>query len=142
MTTSRASHDIRVVITPSDIDGLGHVNNASYLRWVQDAVVDHWQRFAPRELLATHLWVAIRHEINYRKPAFLEDDILASVLLARLRGARATYDTIIRRGGEVIAEVTSSWCCVDAATRRPIRLSAAVIELFLVPNAALRSPDH
>jgi len=37
---------------------------------------------------------------------------------------------VIRRGEEVLAEVKSSWCCLDAETLRPARLAKDVIERF------------
>ena len=48
-----------IVIEPADIDHMGHVNNAVYLRWVQDAVVRYWETVAPAEAVAQHLWVAL-----------------------------------------------------------------------------------
>ncbi|RYD83729.1 MAG: acyl-CoA thioesterase [Sphingomonadales bacterium] len=123
-------HDFHVGIEPSDIDFMGHVNNASYLKWVQAAVISHWQRLAPSDAIASHLWVALKHEITYRKPAFLEDDVVATVLLEKVEGARAFYATVIRRGEEVLAEVKSSWCYLDAATMRPARIARNVIERF------------
>ena len=39
-------------IDPADIDFMGHVNNASYLKWVQDAVIGHWRSLAPAEAVA------------------------------------------------------------------------------------------
>ncbi len=130
MTTAALSHDHPVEIAASDIDFMGHVNNASYLKWVQDAVVSHWQRLAHPDAVAAHLWVALKHEITYRKPTFLGDDVIATVLLERVQGARAFYETIIRRGEEVLAEVKSSWCCLDAETLRPARVARDVIEHF------------
>ncbi|UVO52418.1 thioesterase family protein [Sphingomonas sp. SUN019] len=109
---------------------MGHVNNASYLRWVQEAVISHWQRIAPADAVAAHAWVALKHEITYRKPAFLNDEVIATVLLEKVQGARAFYETIIRRGEEVLAEVKSSWCCLDAETLRPSRLARDVVERF------------
>lgn len=123
-------HLFPVDVLPGDIDFMGHVNNASYLRWVQDAVVSHWRKLAPAEAVAAHLWVALRHEITYRKPAFLEDEVIATVILEKVQGARAFYETVIRRGEEVLAEVKSSWCCVDAETLRPARLARNVIDRF------------
>ena len=38
---------------------------------------------------------------------------------------------LAERGEEVLAEVKSSWCCLDVATKRPKRLSSAIIERFL-----------
>ena len=87
-----------IEVAPGDIDFMGHVNNASYLKWVQDAVVDHWRNLAPPDAVAQHLWVALKHEITYRRPTFLGDDVIATVLLEKFHGARAFYETVIRRG--------------------------------------------
>jgi acyl-CoA thioester hydrolase len=125
-----APHHYAIPIEASDIDFMGHVNNASYLRWVQEAVISHWQRIAPADAVASHAWVALKHEITYRKPAFLNDEVIATVLLEKVQGARAFYETIIRRGEEVLAEVKSSWCCLDAETLRPSRLARDVVERF------------
>ena len=123
-------HAYAIAVDPADIDFMGHVNNASYLKWVQEAVVSHWQKLAPADAVAQHLWVAIRHEITYRKPAFLDDEVIATVVLEKVQGARAFYETVIRRGEEVLAEVKSSWCCLDAETLRPARLARSVIDRF------------
>ena len=128
--TASIPHDFPVGIDPADIDFMGHVNNASYLKWVQEAVLSHWRKLAPAEAVATHLWVAIKHEITYRKPTFLDDEVIATVLLEKVQGARAFYQTVIRRGEDVLAEVKSSWCCLDAETLRPARLATNVIERF------------
>ena len=123
-------HFFAIPIDPADIDFMGHVNNASYLKWVQEAVIDHWRSFAPADAVAAHLWVALKHEITYRRPTFLGDEVIATVLLEKIHGARASYETVIRRGEEILAEVKSSWCCVDATTLRPARLAREVIAKF------------
>ena len=120
-----------VAITTGDIDHMGHVNNSVYLKWVQDAVVDYWQSVAPAEAVARHLWVALKHEITYLRPTFLDDTVVAEVIAERVQGARAMFSTIVRRGEDVLAEIHSSWCCLDAATKRPARLGRDVVERFL-----------
>ncbi|MFD1951990.1 acyl-CoA thioesterase [Sphingomonas arantia] len=134
VTSTAIPHSFPIGIDPADIDFMGHVNNASYLKWVQAAVISHWQRLAPADAVASHLWVALKHEITYRKPAFLNDEVIATVLLEKVQGARAFYETIIRRGEDVLAEVRSSWCCLDAETLRPARLTESVIEHFYPPR--------
>ncbi len=131
MTVSALPHEYPIAIDPADIDFMGHVNNASYLKWVQAAVISHWERLAPAEDVARHLWVALKHEITYRKPAFLDDDVIATVILEKVQGARAFYDTVIKRGETVLAEVKSSWCCLDAETLRPSRIAQNIRERFL-----------
>ena len=118
-------------ILPADIDHMGHVNNSVYLKWVQEAVVDYWQAIAPAEAVASHLWVALKHEITYRRPAFLDDVVVADVLAEQVQGARAFFSTVIRRGEDVVAEVRSCWCCLDAATRKPARLARDVVRRFI-----------
>ena len=127
--TNPFAHPIKVA--PEDIDFMGHVNNARYLNWVQDAVLAHWKKLAPAEEVASKAWVALKHEITYRKPAFLEDDVIASTVLEHFKGARAFYSTVIKRGEEVLAEVKSSWCCIDAETLRPARIGEHLREFFL-----------
>jgi acyl-CoA thioester hydrolase len=120
-----------VNVLSEDIDFMGHVNNAVYLKWVQAAVIDYWQRVAPPEAVAQHLWVALKHEISYRRPAFLEDGIIAEVIAESAQGARTFFSTLFKRGDEVLAEVKSSWCCLDAATKRPARLAKDVLARFI-----------
>jgi acyl-CoA thioester hydrolase len=122
------AHPIRIL--PADIDFMGHVNNARYLNWVQDAVVAHWEKLAPPAAVAEHLWVALKHEITYRKPAFLEDEVIATVVLDKVEGVRAFYSTLIKRGDDLLAEVKSSWCCLDAKTLRPARIAKDIAAHF------------
>ncbi|GGO92379.1 acyl-CoA thioesterase [Stakelama pacifica] len=124
-------HQHDIAIAPDDIDFMGHVNNAVYLNWVQEAVVAYWEKIAPAEDVARHLWVALKHEITYRRPAFLEDDIVATVVAERVEGARALFRTFIKRGEDVLAEVKSTWCSLDASTMRPMRIARDVSRRFL-----------
>ena len=119
-----------IKILPEDIDFMGHVNNARYLGWVQDAVLSHWRKLAPAEEVASKAWVALKHEITYRKPAFLDDAVIARTMLEKVAGARAFYRTVIARGEDVLAEVQSAWCCIDAETLRPARISRDVAEKY------------
>ena len=122
-----------VAIQPSDIDHMGHVNNSVYLKWVQDAVVDYWSSVAPPDAVARHLWVALKHEISYLKPTFLQDNVVAEVIAEKVEGARAYFRTVLKRGEDVLSEIQSTWCCLDAGTHRPARLARDVISRFLPP---------
>ncbi len=128
-----------IKVLPDDIDFMGHVNNARYLGWVQDAVLAHWNKLAPAEEIASKGWVALKHEITYRRPAFLEDDVIARTVLESFKGARAFYSTVISRGEEVLAEVKSAWCCINSDTLRPARIDEAMRALFFPADDA--KPD-
>ncbi len=126
-----AAYHHPIGIFPADIDHMGHVNNSVYLKWVQEAVVRYWESLAPPEAVARHLWVALSHEIKYRRPAFLDDIVVADVIANKVEGAKAFFTTVIKRGEVVVAEVTSSWCCLDAVTKRPARLARDIAAKFL-----------
>ncbi|WP_165184493.1 acyl-CoA thioesterase [Caulobacter soli] len=123
--------DYPVTVRVEDIDHMGHVNNAVYLQWVQSAVVRHWERIADAEAVARHLWVALKHEITYRSPAFLTDTIVATTGIERAAGAKAQFQTLIRRGDHLLAEVNSLWCCIDHQSHRPVRLPKPTLARFV-----------
>ncbi len=38
-----SSHEITITGSPDDIDELGHVNNAVWVKWIQHVAVEHWR---------------------------------------------------------------------------------------------------
>ena len=90
---------------------------------------------APPSAIAAHLWVALKHEITFLKPTFLQDNVVAEVIAEKVQGARAMFRTVLKRGEDVLSEIQSSWCCLDAATQRPARLAREVIGRFVSPDA-------
>jgi acyl-CoA thioester hydrolase len=131
---SQTTFHYPIGIVPGDIDHMGHVNNSVYLKWVQEAVVRYWEKMAPSEAVASHLWVALKHEISYRRPAFLEDAVVADVIAEQMSGAKAFFTTVVRRGEVVLAEVKSIWCCLDATTRKPARLAREIANRFIAQD--------
>ena len=126
-------------ILPDDIDHMGHVNNSVYLKWVQEAVIRYWEKVAPSDAVTKHLWVALKHEISYRRPTFLDDIVVADVVADQVQGAKAFFTTVIKRGEVVLVEVNSIWCCLDSASLRPARLAKDIVSRFLPPTDTVRS---
>lgn len=131
MTSANPTFRYPVVIMPQDIDHMGHVNNAVYLHWVQEAIVAYWRRRSSAQAHSELLWVALKHEITYRLPLFIDDAAEALVTANNTRASRASFTTLFRRGDDLIVEARSTWCCVDAETRRPRRISPEIAQLFL-----------
>src|SRR4029078_4505354 len=96
-------------IDQADIDHMGHVNNAVYLKWVQEAVIDYWRSVAPPDAVARHLWGALKHEITSLRPPFIQDAVVAEVIAEKVEGARAFFRTVVKRGEEVLSEIQSCW---------------------------------
>ena len=107
---------------PDDIDILGHVNNAVWVKWIQDVAVAHWSAIAPAGHDDAHIWVVTRHEIDYRGNVSAGETVTAETWLGERRGAR--FDRHMRftgADGKVRVEAKTTWALLDRATGRPVR---------------------
>jgi len=120
----------------SDIDEVGHVNNVTYVRWVQDAAVAHWKAEAPAGELARLFWVVLRHEIDYKQAALWGDDIVARTWVGKATQFRFERHTEILRASDryLLAQARTIWCPIDIGTRRPTLVSAEVRSRFSVAD--------
>lgn len=124
-------HGIRV--RAADIDGQGHVNNVVYLRYAQDAAVAHWKSTAPMEIRESLSWVTRRHEIDYLRPAFLDDDLIARTWIESISGAsmERRIDIVRPADAALLIRVLTHWVAVDPKTHRPRRIDDRLKTLFL-----------
>lgn len=115
-----------------EIDELGHVNNAVYLNWAQDIATAHWRAAAPERLSSDFVWVALRHEIDYRDQIVEGESVEIRTWLGRASGPRFERFVDIRKPGAArfSAQVKTDWCLVDAATRKPKRVGPEILEPF------------
>ena len=67
--------NLKVRVLPDDIDEQDHVNNLVYLRWVQEIATAHWRAVASAVDQEVVSWVVLRHEIDYKAPALLGDEV-------------------------------------------------------------------
>jgi acyl-CoA thioester hydrolase len=134
MTAPTEVYELNITVDPADIDELGHVNNVVYLRWIQDAAVAHWQATAPAQDQAELYWVVTRHEIDYRRPAFQDDGIIARTWVGTAtRRAFDRHTELVRASdGKLLARARTVWCPVDRETMKPTDVSSAVRERFSV----------
>ena len=129
---SSARFEMVIPVLPVDIDEQNHVNNTVYLRWVQDVATAHWRAVASAKAQETIGWVVLRHEIDYKGPATLGDEVLLRTWVGK--ATRLTFERFseIRRNrdGRFLSEARTLWCPIDAQTGRPIRVSAEVRSQF------------
>lgn len=134
MSGPAAAYEIAVTIAPEDIDELGHVNNVTYLRWVQEAAVAHWRAAAPEEDQMKLVWVVVRHEIDYKRPARPGDAVVARTWVGSATRVRFERHTEILRAADrsLLAAARTIWCPLDARTGKPAAVSAEVRARFSV----------
>ena len=122
-------YELSLTVLPEDIDGLGHVNNVVYLRWMQQAAGAHWAAAAPPELRATVSWVVIRHEIDYRAPAFEGETLVVGTWVGAATAATWERFCEVRRvvDGKLLAQGRTVYVALDPVSGRPRRLDATLL---------------
>jgi len=118
---------------PADIDELGHVNNAVWVRWVQDVATTHWRTFALPEHVDRYIWVITRHEIDYRSNLAEGGSVVARTWVGEPKGARFDRHIAFTRPGEdkPMVQSKTTWAIVDRETQRILRVPAEVAAPFL-----------
>jgi acyl-CoA thioester hydrolase len=122
------SHTFRV--PHDDIDEQGHVNNVAYLHWIQDVAVAHWRHAATEEMQAKFSWVVLRHEIDYKKPAFENDRITATTWVGEWTKVRCERFTEIRRAANLLVKSRTLWCMLERESGKPSKIESVLIERF------------
>lgn len=131
MTTAssyRVSLDIQLRF--SDTDALGHVNNATYLSYLELARIEYVRRlFAITDWRQLEFIVA-RVEIDYRSPAVPGDELLVGTRVSRMGGASFDMDYRIteKKSGRLVAEAKTVQVCFDYKAGKVKRLSPAFRE--------------
>lgn len=127
----RLPFELKVTAQPTDIDTLGHVNNTVYLRWVQEVAIAHWQTIATPEQQTEMVWMVVRHEIDYKSAARLNDDIILKTWIGTAEGLRFDRHTeILTVERKPLAIAKTVWYPVDPVTQRPKKVSAEVRRMF------------
>src|SRR6266511_1791278 len=148
MTNAQYAFELPITVREDDIDELDHVNNVVYLRWVQEAATAHWRVLAREEERARLLWVVIRHEIDYKRPAMPGDAIVARTWVGEADGRAFERHTEIVRAGDrqnkekLLARARTLWCPVDEKTLRPVEPGEQVRARFSTKSTAPLKPKE
>jgi acyl-CoA thioester hydrolase len=103
-----------------------------YLQWVQDAAFAHWMSKAPESIREQFKWVVLKHEIEYKSPAFLDEELVAKTWVYDYSGVKSVRVVQISRktDGKLLAEARTLWCLIHAATNRPARIGPEITTVF------------
>ena len=118
--------------TASDIDELGHVNNAVWVRWIQDLATAHWTAVADPAHIASFVWVVVRHEIDYPGNVGAGVPVTGRTWISEQpKGAR--FDRNVEfadTSGKIVVRARTSWVMIDRATGRVARVRPEVAAPF------------
>ena len=124
---------LSITARPEDIDELGHVNNAVWVRWIQDMATAHWNAVAPKDAIDQYIWVVTRHEIDYRGNVGAGDTVTGYTWISEPpRGARFWRNVrFTGPDGAIKVDARTNWAIIERESGRPVRVPADLSDLFL-----------
>lgn len=118
-----------------EMDALGHVNNAVYQSYLEQAAIEHSEHLGLtldiyRELGG--VFVMRRLEIEYLRPAVAGDILEIATWLQELRGPRAVrrYEIRKQQSEPLLVTAEALWVWVEATTMRPRAIPKSIQEGF------------
>lgn len=114
-----------------DIDFMGHVNNAVYATYLEEARTSYFEDVLDVPL--TDIDSVLAHlEIEYRQPITIEDDVTVALRIPRIGESSLPMEYEIRAGDDVAATGETVQVTVDrrSGETRPIsdRVRASIAE--------------
>lgn len=133
------SYEYRLTVPAAVIDLNGHVNNAEYVRWMQaaaEAHSDHVGWPAERYQAIQAGWLVQSHRIDYRQPAFIEEELAVYTWVAEFRRVRSRrrYQFVRLKDEVVLAVAETAWVFFDRQSGKPRVIPKNLIEAFTTPS--------
>jgi len=130
---TRPIYEMGFEATEAEIDELGHVNNAAWVRWIQDVATAHWNATADPAHVEAYIWVVVRHEIDYLRALSPGGTVTARTWVSDApTGARFDrFVEFVGEGGRIHVRSRTTWAMLDRHTGRPLRIPAEVAAPFL-----------
>jgi acyl-CoA thioester hydrolase len=122
-----------ITIPATAIDENGHVNNVTYVQWMQDIAVEHYSSIGGIEAQASDAtWVVREHKIEYFLPAFAGEEVEIRTWVENIRRVRSLrkYEFIRKADGKTLVKGETDWVFVDARTGTPRGVPEKVIQVF------------
>lgn len=120
-----------IVVEKSHLDTLDHVNNLEYLKWGESIAKKHWEFLTRDTDLDQHLWVILKHEIEYKKEGRLGDRIDIVTWVGDTSVLRSVRHFEFFRGQELLAKMATTFCLFSMETRKPMKISQEIKNLLL-----------
>lgn len=123
-----------------EMDALGHVNNAVYQHYLEQAAVEHSEHLGFNQKRCEELggvFVMRRIAIDYLRPAVAGDTLEITTWLQTMRGPRAIRSYEIRQQGDeqILVKAEALWVWVDIKAMRPKAIPPLLIEAFEQTNS-------
>ena len=121
-------------IPQTAIDENGHVNNVTYVQWMQDIAVEHYASIGGIQAQGSDAtWVVRGHRIEYFMPAFVGEEIEIRTWVENIQRVRSLrmYEFVRKADGKTLVKGETDWVFVDVKSGRPLAIPDEVKNVFV-----------
>jgi acyl-CoA thioester hydrolase len=138
-------HVSRLTVRAYECDANGHLNNANYLRYMQEAAFEASAAVGyptARYEAMGRLWLARSTEIEYLQPLYAGDVVEIKTWVADFRQVRSLRRYEFRRSGEavLVAQASTDWVYLDRETGQVEVVEPDVIAAYAGNDLVERLP--
>lgn len=129
-----AVHQFEFTVPAGAVDVNGHVNNVTYVQWMQEAAIRHADATGGTRLAEAigAIWVVRTHQVEYLRPAFAGDKFLVMTWVSDFRKVRSLrkYKFIRASDRATLVQAQTDWVFVNATTGRPQAIPDDIRQAF------------
>ena len=115
---------LTIEVPYGDIDGMGHLNNVAYLRYLEWARSKYWLAMRGEVDFWKIDFVVARSEIDYRSSAHMGEVLTVDVHVSRMGNSSFDFSyRVIGPDGRLVAEAKTTQVCYDWERRASKSLS-------------------
>ena len=118
------------IVKSDEIDDLNHVNNAVYVKWMDNVAYLHWQKLTENHPLPDYIWVVSRHEIDYKRQAVLGDEIEIKTWVGETTGIKSIRHIEFYKDQKLLVKSKTFWVLLNAKTYKPTRITENVLKVL------------
>lgn len=127
---------LSITAEADQLDGLGHVNNVSYLRWLEAAAWAHSVALGiglAEFKKLDRAMVARRHELDYLLPCQMGDELFVGTWITASDGKlslQRSYQIIRPADNKTVFTGHTHWVCVALSSGKPRRMPAQFVAAY------------
>lgn len=130
-----------------ECDAYGHLNNANYLRFMQEAAFDASAAagFGPERYAALNrIWLVYTTDIEYLHPVRFNDVVEVKTWVSDFQRARSrrAYEFRLAGSDDLVARAHSDWVFLDTVTNRPTPIPPELKQAFFPEGVPARFPAN
>ena len=124
------TYEKKITVTQDHLDFNNHVNNLVYMQRALDISRRHWLSEISDEINEKYFWMVRTHHVEYKRQAFLGDEVTVKTYVEGYRGPFSSRIVKIYKNDSPLVEVKSNWCLIERGTQKLKRVPVEIQDLF------------